>query len=134
MNMDRHVSHTGRLTYHRLRSIAKAFSYRAWTSAMPPILHRLQVVQNSAARLIMRVRQREHITPILFALHWLLVRQRIQFKILTLVYRCQNHQAPAKGVVHNCQHLCISTESTRGRGVRGQRTIFKMLINLWNIL
>ena len=29
------------------------------------------------------------------------------------------------GVVHNCQHLCISTESTRvGRGVRGQRTIF----------
>ena len=38
------------------------------------------------------------------------------------------------GVVHNCQHLCISTESTRGRGVPGQRTIFKMLINLWNIL
>ena len=48
----------------------------------------------SAARLIMRVRRREHITPILFALHWLPVRQRIQFKILTLVYRCQNHQAP----------------------------------------
>ena len=43
----------------------------------------------------MRVRRREHITPILFALHWLPVRQRIQFKILTLVYRCQNHQAPA---------------------------------------
>ena len=59
------------------------------------LLHRLHVVQNSAARLIMRVRQREHITPILFALHWLPVRQRIQFKILTLVYRCQNHQAPA---------------------------------------
>ena len=38
------------------------------------------------------------------------------------------------GVVHNCQHLCISTESTRGGGVRGQRTIFKMLINLWNII
>ena len=59
------------------------------------LLHRLQVAQNSAARLIMRVRRREHITPILFALHWLPVRQRIQFKILTLVYRCQNHQAPA---------------------------------------
>ena len=59
------------------------------------LLHRLQVVQNSAARLIMRVRRREHITPILFALHWLPVRQRIQFKIFTLVYRCQNRQAPA---------------------------------------
>ena len=55
----------------------------------------LQVVQNSAARLIMRVRRRKHITPILFALHWLPVQQRLQFKILTLVYRCQNHQAPA---------------------------------------
>ena len=40
----------------------------------------------------------------------------------------------ALGDVHNCQHLCISTESTRGEGVRGQRTIFKMLINLWNII
>ncbi len=35
------------------------------------LLHRLQVVQNSAARLMMRARKREHITPILFALHWL---------------------------------------------------------------
>ena len=58
------------------------------------LLHGLQVVQNSAARLIMRVRKREHITPILFALHWLPVRQRIQYKILTLVYRCLNQQAP----------------------------------------
>ena len=59
------------------------------------LLHRRQVVQNSAARLIMRVHQCEHINPVLFALHWLPIRQHIQFKILTLVYRCQNHQAPA---------------------------------------
>ena len=59
------------------------------------LLHRLQVVQNSAARLIMTVRKREHITPIMFALHWLPVRQRIQYKILKLVYRCLNQQAPA---------------------------------------
>ena len=42
-----------------------------------------------------KFRKREHITPILFALHWLPVRQRIQYKILTLVYSCLNQQAPA---------------------------------------
>ena len=117
MNMDRHVRHTCRLAYHHLRSIATVRNSLTTTTCKTlvlslvisrldfgnttlygiseTLLHGLQVVQNSAARLIMRVRQREHITPILFALHWLPVRQRIQFKILTLVYRFQNHQAPA---------------------------------------
>ena len=116
MDMDRHVSHTCRLAYHHLRSIANVrnsltttacetivlslvisrldFGNATLYAISETLLHRLQVVQNSAACLIMRVRRREHITPILFALHWLPVRQRIQFKILTLVYRCQNHQAP----------------------------------------
>ena len=117
MNMDWHVSHTCRLAYHHLRSIAKVRNSLTMTACKTMVLslvisrldfgnatlygisetllHRLQVVQNSAARLIMRVRKREHITPILFALHWLPVRQRIQYKILTLVYRCLNQQAPA---------------------------------------
>ena len=117
MDMDRHVSHTCRLAYHHLRSIANVrnsltttvcetivlslvisrldFGNATLYGISETLLHRLQVVQNSVARLIMRVRRREHITPIMFALHWLPVRQRIQFKILTLVYRCQNHQAPA---------------------------------------
>ena len=112
MNMDWYVSHTFRLAYHHLRSIAKVRNSLTMTACKTMVLslvisrldfgnatlygisetllHRLQVVQNSAARLIMRVRKREHITPILFALHWLPVRQRIQYKILTLVYRCLN--------------------------------------------
>ena len=38
--------------------------------------------------------RREHITPVLFALHWLPIRQRIQFKLLLLVYRCTHQLAP----------------------------------------
>ena len=45
-------------------------------------LQKLQLVQNSAARLVTGTRRREHITPVLFALHWLPIRQRIQFKLL----------------------------------------------------
>ena len=37
---------------------------------------------------------REHITPVLFALHWLPIRQRIQFKLLLLVYRCTHQLGP----------------------------------------
>ena len=59
------------------------------------LLHRLQVLQNSAARLITGTRIREHISPVLFALHWLPIRQRIKFKLLVLVYRCLHQLAPA---------------------------------------
>ena len=46
-----------------------------------------------AARLVTRARKRDHITPILRALHWLPVRQRIAFKVLT--FKALNNLAPA---------------------------------------
>ena len=54
------------------------------------LLHRLQVAQNQAARLVTRTRRREHITPVLRSLHWLPVEWRIQYKILLHVYKCMN--------------------------------------------
>jgi len=44
------------------------------------LLHRLQVIQNAAARLVTGVRKYERMTPVLRSLHWLPVRQRITFK------------------------------------------------------
>ncbi len=46
---------------------------------------RLQLVQNAAARLLLKCCKHEHITPILTSLHWLPVYQRIDFKILFLL-------------------------------------------------
>ena len=40
----------------------------------------LQVVQNNAARLILKKSRRDEATPLLFQLHWLPVRERIQYK------------------------------------------------------
>jgi len=58
-------------------------------------MSRLQSVQNAAARLITGVRRCEHITPALRQLHWLPVRRRVNFKILsTLVYRSLAGTAP----------------------------------------
>ena len=55
----------------------------------------LQLLQNSAARVLTRTRGREHITPILKSLHWLPVRFRIDFKVLLVVYKCLNGLGPS---------------------------------------
>ena len=50
-------------------------------------INKLKRLQNSAARLVTRSKIREHITPILFELHWLPVKQRITFKLLLMTFR-----------------------------------------------
>ncbi len=49
-------------------------------------LSRLQLVQNAAACFLMG-KKREHITPILVHLHWLPVKFRIEYKVLTFVFK-----------------------------------------------
>ena len=51
-------------------------------------LQRLQHIQNSAARILMRVHKYEHITPILHLLHWLPVSTRIEYKVSLLTDKC----------------------------------------------
>ena len=58
------------------------------------LLARMQLVQNTAARLICRVKKRDHISPSLQSLHWLPVVFRPRFKILCLVFRALNGVAP----------------------------------------
>ena len=50
------------------------------------LLNRLRLIQNSAARIVTLSKRFDHITPILFKLHWLPLGYRIHFKILLLVY------------------------------------------------
>ena len=53
-------------------------------------INRLQVLQNSAARVIYGRRKRDRASDILDELHWLRVDARIHFKILCMVYKCIN--------------------------------------------
>jgi hypothetical protein len=57
-------------------------------------LNKLQQVQNSAARVLMKIKKRDHITPVLKHLHWLPVRQRIDFKLILLTWKCMHDEAP----------------------------------------
>ena len=58
------------------------------------LIRKLQLVQNNAARLVMRKKKCEHVTPLLQQLHWLPIRQRIDYKILTLTFKVIIGQAP----------------------------------------
>lgn len=57
-------------------------------------IQKLQYIQNSAARILMRVRKFNHITPILKTLHWLPVSLRIEYKVSLLTHQCLHGTAP----------------------------------------
>uniref|UniRef100_A0A8C6M9C7 Reverse transcriptase domain-containing protein n=1 Tax=Nothobranchius furzeri TaxID=105023 RepID=A0A8C6M9C7_NOTFU len=59
------------------------------------VVKSLQLVQNAAARVLMRIKNRDHMSPVLASLHWLPVKFRINFKILLLTYKALNNQAPS---------------------------------------
>lgn len=59
------------------------------------LINRLQLIQNSAARILTGTRPSEHITPILITLHWLPVHFRIEFKTLVITYKALHNLAPS---------------------------------------
>jgi len=50
-------------------------------------MNRLQSVQNAAAPLVTGTRRSDNISPVFRQLHWLPVRQRVDFKVATLVHQ-----------------------------------------------
>ena len=64
---------------------------------------RLQHVQNVAARIITLAAKREHISPVLYELHWLPVQERIVFKILLMTFKCLNGLAPLVSIRTNSE-------------------------------
>ena len=57
-------------------------------------LQKIQLILNNTARLIHQPKQSANTTELLKQLHWLPVEKRIEFKILLLVFKSLNQQAP----------------------------------------
>ena len=58
-------------------------------------LSRLQLVQNTLARVVAQKSRFDHITPVLSKLHWLPVRHRINFKIAAITHTVLRSQQPS---------------------------------------
>ena len=57
-------------------------------------IKKLQRVQNMAAKTILRKKRENSSKDCLEILHWLPIRQRVEHKILTLVFKCLRDEAP----------------------------------------
>ena len=70
----------------------------------------LQRVQNAAARLVLNLSRRDHISPALKQLHWLPIEWRIQFKLAVMMHTIHTGRCPAymSDVVHT-----VANNSTR---------------------
>lgn len=78
-------------------------------------MQRLQRIQNTCARLVMRIPKHDHITEVLRDLHWLPVEKRIEFKVLLLTYKSLHGYAP--------QYLRdLLTPYEPGRSLRSENT------------
>ena len=57
-------------------------------------MNKLQLIQNSAAKVILVGKKSDHVTDHLIKLHWLPISQRHTFKVLPLVFKALNGQGP----------------------------------------
>ena len=60
-----------------------------WSTVAP-----LQRVQNAAAKLVLGLSPRDHVSPAFVELHWLPIHYRIQFKLALLMYTTHIGQSP----------------------------------------
>ena len=118
MSMTIHVTRICRTAYGRLRNIARIrsslplracktlvhalvtstldFGNAALFGITATLLHRLEMVQRAAARVVLCIDRRDHrsMTAALRELHWLPIAQRIEFKVLTLMHGAVHNNTP----------------------------------------
>ena len=77
---------------------------------------KLQRVQNSAARLVIKFSKCDHVQPLLRSLHWLPVHSRIKYKISTLCFSTFTNSSPIYiaqllSIYTPSRHLCSSWDT-----------------------
>ena len=81
------------------------------------LLSRLQKVQKSAAKLVFTARKRDHVQPLLQALHWLPVQVRTDYKLSTIGHNVFSDSSSAQFsdllTVHTPSRQLRSSADTR---------------------
>ena len=114
LSFDAHISNLCKGLYLQLRRIGQIRPYLSTDSAKKLVvalilsrldycnallaglpedkISKLQRIQNSAARLVMRRSRSDSVSALLHLLHWLPVKARIDYKIATLCHQCLHNQ------------------------------------------
>src|ERR1043165_2742031 len=107
-------------------------------------IQRLQRVQNTLARVVTSTRKYDHIKPVLHELHWLPVRQRIDYKVKLITHKVLHTNQPQylNGLIteYTPSHQLRSeskrqlVKSTGLLTAMGHRTFTHALEKVWNNL
>lgn len=110
-------------------------------------INKLQRIQNAAARLITNTSRFDHITPILYKLHWLPVTSRIQYKIILITFKALHGEAPtyiinlistktssSYSLRSNDDGPLLQVPSKRALKTLGERSFYYAAPKLWNRL
>ena len=111
-------------------------------------LHKLQRVQNAAARPIFEERQYCHVTPLLKSLHWLPVKYRIIFKVLLIIFKAIHGLAPfyiselisiravslSRFSLRSTNSLMLNYPALKSRKTLGDQSFSMAPPKLWNEL
>ena len=117
MTLNQHITNSSKSAYFQVRRISSIRQYLTYDAIKTltqsivisrldhcnsvciglPVksIHRLQLSQNAAARVVKRTPTREHMTPVLRDLHWLPIIKRVQFKILIFLFKSLYCEAPS---------------------------------------
>lgn len=104
------------------------------------LLHRRQIIPNSAARISTCSRSTGRVTPLLIQLHWLPAAHRIQFKTLLLTLNTLRNPAPTylTDLSENYTPPRLPPSSPavpdRNFSTTGGRTFSRIAPQLWNPL
>ena len=103
-------------------------------------------IVHSAARLVCSTPRFNHITPVLFSLHWLPVAYRIEFKILVLTFKAIYQLAPSyicnlvrlkekcKYQLRSSEELLLQLPMGKTKKTLGDRSFQIAAPSLWNSL
>ena len=164
--MDEHIKGVCRSSYMHLRNISRIRKYLT-KDACATIIHslvisrldnlnsllyglpdstlrKLQLIQNQAAKLVVKKKKYDHITPILIELHWLPVEYRIQYKILLLTHQCLHGKAPRylSALLHpyepsrslRSENQFLLKENKMRLKTYGDRAFSSCAPRLWNLI
>jgi len=93
------------------------------------LLRKVQSIQNAAARLVTGSRRCDHITPLLRQLHWLPVRQRVEYNVACLVHQSLAGQTPT----YIADDIQLVTDSDRCFGAAGPRMSNSTCDETWTL-
>ena len=101
------------------------------------LLNKLQVVQNSAARLVFNKRKFDHSSGLLFQLHWLPVKDRIVYKIDLLIHKALYQISPDDIqdmiTLHSTRTFKLKGDY-RSSSSHGDRAFLVYAVHIWNQL